>query len=108
MILDSLIIANILVPPLCIIKLCLTKKGLKFDHVFIISAGFLYYWLFPIVNYQYNLFGYWNEVFPKISFLFMFFPPLVLSNLYFKNNKYLLFLFIVFFCNREIFIQWYE
>ena len=44
-----------------------------------------------------HLFGYWNEVFPKISFLFMFFPPLVLSNLYFKNNKYLLFLFIVFF-----------
>ena len=68
MILDSLIIANILVPPLCIIKLCLTKKGLKFDHVFIISAGFLYYWLFPIVNYQYNLFGYWKE--SKLAVIF--------------------------------------
>jgi len=44
-----------------------------------------------------HLFGYWNEIFPKISFLFMFFPPLVLSNLYFKNNKYLFFLFIIFF-----------
>ena len=44
-----------------------------------------------------SLVGYWNEVFPKISFTLMFFPPLVLAGVFFKNTKYLIFLSIVFF-----------
>ena len=30
------------------------------------------------------LFGYWNEVFPKLSFLLMFLPPLILIYSFFK------------------------
>jgi len=44
-----------------------------------------------------SLVGYWNEVFPKISFTLMFFPPLLLAGVFFKNTKYLIFLSIVFF-----------
>ena len=44
-----------------------------------------------------SLVGYWNEVFPKISFTLMFFPPLVLAGVFFKDTKYLIFLSIVFF-----------
>ena len=41
------------------------------------------------------LFGYWNEVFPKTSFLFMFAPPLILTYIFFKNTSYIIFLSIV-------------
>ena len=44
-----------------------------------------------------QLVGHWNEVFPKIAFLFMFLPPLILSYTFFKGTKYLIFLSIVFF-----------
>ena len=43
------------------------------------------------------LFGYWNEVFPKLSFLLIFLPPLILGYTFFKNTRYLIFLSIVFF-----------
>ena len=32
-----------------------------------------------------TLLGYWNEVLPKLSFLFMYLPPLILSFAIFKN-----------------------
>ena len=41
--------------------------------------------------------GHWNEVFPKISFLFMFLPPLIIVFSFFKNTNYIIFLSIVFF-----------
>jgi len=43
------------------------------------------------------LIGHWNEVFPKLSFLFMFLPPLILTYIFFKETQYLIFLSIVFF-----------
>jgi hypothetical protein len=43
------------------------------------------------------LVGYWNEVFPKISFSLMFLPPLILIYSFFKDVRYLIFLSIVFF-----------
>tara|TARA_B100001123_G_C15270983_1_gene1010331 strand:- start:428 stop:1612 length:1185 start_codon:yes stop_codon:yes gene_type:complete len=44
-----------------------------------------------------TLIGHWNEVFPKLSFTLVFLPPLILTYIFFKNTKYLIFLFIVFF-----------
>ena len=43
------------------------------------------------------LIGYWNEVFPKLSFTLIFLPPLVLTYVFFKKTQYLIFLSIVFF-----------
>ena len=43
------------------------------------------------------LVGYWNEVFPKISFSLMFLPPLILTYSFLKETQYLIFLSIVFF-----------
>lgn len=43
------------------------------------------------------LIGHWNEVFPKLSFLLMFLPPLVLIYSFFNSTFYLVFLSIVFF-----------
>ena len=43
------------------------------------------------------LFGYWNEVFPKISFTLMFLPPLIMISSFFKDVRYLIFISIVFF-----------
>ena len=54
-----------------------------------------------------TLVGYWNEVFPKLSFLLMFLPPLILINIFFKNTQYLIFLSIVFFTiGRHLFNGW--
>ena len=53
------------------------------------------------------LFGYWNEVFPKTSFLFMFAPPLILTYIFFKNTSYIIFLSIVFFIiGKYLFNGW--
>ena len=43
------------------------------------------------------LVGHWNEVFPKLSFLLMFLPPLILTYAFLKDTQYLIFLSIVFF-----------
>ena len=43
------------------------------------------------------LIGYWNEVFPKLSFTLMFLPPLILIYKFLKDTQYLAFLIIVFF-----------
>ena len=54
-----------------------------------------------------TLIGYWNEVFPKLSFLLMFLPPLILTYVFFKNTKYLIFLSIVFFTiGKHLFNGW--
>jgi len=54
-----------------------------------------------------TLIGYWNEVFPKLSFLLMFLPPLILINVFFKNTQYLIFLSIVFFTiGKHLFTGW--
>ncbi len=43
------------------------------------------------------LVGYWNEVLPKLSFLFMYLPPLILVYVLLKKEIYIIFLSIVFF-----------
>ena len=56
-----------------------------------------------------TLVGYWNEVFPKLSFLLMFLPPLILINVFFKNTQYLIFLSIVFFTiGKHLFNGWVD
>ena len=56
-----------------------------------------------------TLVGYWNEVFPKLSFLLMFLPPLILTYVFFKNTKYLIFLSIVFFTiGKHLFNGWVD
>ncbi len=56
-----------------------------------------------------TLVGYWNEVFPKLSFLLMFLPPLILVNVFFKNTQYLIFLSIVFFTiGKHLFNGWVD
>jgi len=53
------------------------------------------------------LIGHWNEVFPKLSFLLMFLPPLILIYSFFKNTQYLIFLSIVFFIiGKYLFNGW--
>ena len=44
-----------------------------------------------------SLVGHWNEVFPKLSFTLMFLPPLILMASFFKDARYLIYLFVVFF-----------
>ena len=54
-----------------------------------------------------TLVGYWNEVFPKLSFLLMFLPPLILTYVFLKNTQYLIFLSIVFFTiGKHLFNGW--
>ena len=54
-----------------------------------------------------KLFGHWNEIFPKISFILMFFPPMIFIYPFFKENRYLILLSIVFFIiGRFLFNGW--
>ena len=54
-----------------------------------------------------TLIGHWNEVFPKLAFLLMFLPPLILTYVFFKDEKYLFFLSIVFFTiGKYLFNGW--
>ncbi len=54
-----------------------------------------------------NLIGHWNEVFPKIAFTLIFFPPLLISYVFFKDIKYLIFLCLVlFFIGKYLFTGW--
>ena len=54
-----------------------------------------------------TLVGHWNEVFPKIAFTLMFFPPLLISYIFFKDVKYLIFLCLVlFFIGKYLFTGW--
>ena len=57
MFLDFLILLNIVTPIICIYKYCYNKSGFKLDHVFIISSGFIYFWMIPLTVYHYNLFS---------------------------------------------------
>ena len=53
------------------------------------------------------LLGNWNEVFPKLSFLFMFLPPLILTYTFLKDTRYLIFLSIIFFTiGKYLFNGW--
>ena len=53
------------------------------------------------------LVGYWNEVIPKLSFLFMYLPPLIFIGVFLKNEKYLIFLSLVFFIiGKYLFNGW--
>ena len=53
------------------------------------------------------LVGHWNEVFPKLSFSFAFLPPLILTYVFLKDTKYLIFLSIVFFIiGKYLFNGW--
>jgi len=53
------------------------------------------------------LIGHWNEVFPKLSFLLMFLPPLVLTYVFLKNINYIIFLSIIFFTiGKYLFNGW--
>jgi hypothetical protein len=55
------------------------------------------------------LLGYWNEIFPKLSFTLMFLPPLILINSFLKNTHYLIFLTVVFFTiGKFLFNGWVD
>ena len=55
------------------------------------------------------LVGYWNEVFPKLSFSLMFLPPLILIYSFLKGTQYLVFLSIVFFTiGKFLFNGWLD
>jgi len=58
MLLDLLMIFNIAFPTLCIIGFCHNKRGFIIDHVFILSTGFIFYWILPLFTYY---FGFFNE-----------------------------------------------
>jgi len=56
-----------------------------------------------------TLVGHWNEIFPKLAFLLMFLPPLILSYSIFKNTEYLFFLAIIFFTiGKFLFSGWMD
>jgi len=51
--------------------------------------------------------GHWNEIFPKTAFSFMFLPPLIVSYVFFKNVKYLIFISLVLFIiGKYLFTGW--
>ena len=53
------------------------------------------------------LLGYWNEVFPKLSFSLAFLPPLIFIYPFLKNTNYLIFLSIIFFIiGKYLFSGW--
>ena len=52
MLLNSLIIVNFIVPLLGMVVFCVNKKGCKIDHVFLFSAGFLYFWIMPLMRHK--------------------------------------------------------
>jgi len=53
------------------------------------------------------LVGYWNEIFPKISFTLLFLPPLIIAQTFFNKDKYLIFLSLVFFIiGKYLFNGW--
>ena len=55
------------------------------------------------------LIGHWNEVFPKLAFLLMFLPPLILVYSVFKKTEYLIFLSIIFFTiGKFLFNGWMD
>jgi len=55
------------------------------------------------------LIGHWNEVFPKLAFLFMFLPPLILAYTIFKKSQYIIFLTIIFFTiGKFLFNGWMD
>jgi hypothetical protein len=56
MLLDLLMISNIAVPIMCIIGFCHNDKGFIIDHVFILSAGFIFYWILPVCIYYFGFF----------------------------------------------------
>ena len=54
-----------------------------------------------------HLIGHWNEIFPKLSFTFMFLPPLILTYVFLKDYFYIIFLSIVFFIiGKYLFNGW--
>jgi len=54
-----------------------------------------------------SLIGHWNEVFPKLSFSFMYLPALILTLTLFKKTHYLIFLSIVLFIiGKYLFNGW--
>ena len=54
-----------------------------------------------------SLIGYWNEVFPKLSFSFMYLPALILTLTLFKKTHYLIFLSILLFViGKYLFNGW--
>ncbi len=51
--------------------------------------------------------GHWNEIFPKTAFSFAFLPPLIVSYVFFKDVKYLIFISLVFFIvGKYLFTGW--
>jgi hypothetical protein len=56
-----------------------------------------------------TLIGHWNEVFPKLAFLLMFLPPLILAYAIFKKTEYLIFFSIIFFTiGKFLFSGWMD
>ena len=54
-----------------------------------------------------TLFGYWNEVLPKLSFTFLYLPPLIFAYTIFNIDRYLIFLSLVFFIiGKYLFNGW--
>ena len=55
------------------------------------------------------LIGHWNEVFPKLAFLLMFLPPLILAYSIFKKTQYIILLTIIFFTiGKFLFNGWMD
>ena len=54
--LNSLIVVNFIIPLLGMVVFCVNKKGLKIDHVFLFSAGFLYFWIMPLMIYKLKIY----------------------------------------------------
>ena len=52
-----------------------------------------------------NLIGYWNEIYPKAGFTFMFVPPLILLNRFISNNYFLLSLILILFVIGKYFMN---
>ena len=61
MLLNSLIIVNFIIPLLGMVVFCVNKKGCKIDHVFLFSAGYLYFWIMPLMVNQLIVYQMYND-----------------------------------------------
>ena len=96
MILDFIIPLNFVIPIFYIYKYCYNESGFKMDHVFIISSGFIYFWMIPLTVYHYNLFS-------SYSFEYDFSIQFSLKNIALNNElieRYLIYIFCIYVTNK--------
>lgn len=70
-----LLLCNLVIPITIIARRIISRRGVEFDHVFLFSCGFVFYWILPIalgiINYgagpDYPMMIIWYDIFHKLT-----------------------------------------